>query len=154
MRTAITLGLVATVAFLLFAPVKVSALSAGRPLKTLSPAPESDSQPHQADSLPDGIYLYGQSPTPEQFQKEYFIFEVRRGRVIGAFYLPRSDFYCFWGILQAAHLDVTVVDTFNSTTSPYSVNLQDYYRISAASNNDHRMLGQCKDIYQQQVWGQ
>lgn len=152
-RTAITLVL-ATVAFWVYAPVKESELLAGRPLKTPSPAPESDSQPHRADQLPDGIYLYGQSSTPDQVQKEYFIFELRRGKVIGAFYLPRSDFYCFWGIFQAARLDVTVVDTFDRTTSPYSVNLQDYYRLSAVSNNDHRILRQCKDTYQQQVWGE
>ncbi|MGE5655860.1 MAG: hypothetical protein ACM37W_04525 [Actinomycetota bacterium] len=152
MRTGVTLGFVATVlALVLFAPTQVSVLWAGPPLKAIPLDFQPHSQRDRTNRLPDGIYLYGQSSTPEQLQKEYFVFEVHRGKVIGAFYLPRSAFYCFWGILQTTRLDVTVVDTFDRTTSPYSVNLPDYYRISTVSNNDRRILGICKDNYQQQV---
>jgi hypothetical protein len=102
-------------------------------------------------SLPEGIYLYGESPRPEEVQKEYFVFEVRRGKVVGAFYLPRSAFYCFYGNLESTQLNVTVVDSFDRTTSPYSVNLQKYYPISAVSDNDRRILGICKEAHSQET---
>ena len=33
----------------------------------------------------DGIYLYGQSQQPNQIGQEYMVFEVRQGKVTGAF---------------------------------------------------------------------
>ena len=100
----------------------------------------------------DGIYLYGESPKPDEIKKEYFVFEVRRGKVIGAFYLPRSAFYCFYGTLELTQLNLTVVDSFDGTTSPYSVNLQQYHRIPTVSDNDRRILGICKAAHQDEVW--
>jgi len=101
----------------------------------------------------DGIYLYGESPKPDEIKKEYFVFEVRRGKLIGAFYLPRSAFYCFYGTLELTQLHLTVVDSFDGTTSPYSVNLQQYHPIPTVSDNDRRILGVCKAAHQDQVWG-
>jgi hypothetical protein len=103
-------------------------------------------------SLREGIYLYGESPQPSMLQKEYFVFEVRQSKVVGAFYLPRSAFYCFYGNVELTQLNLTVVDSFDRTTSPYSVNLQHYYPISAVSDNDRRILDICKTAHQQQVW--
>lgn len=103
--------------------------------------------------LVDGIYLYGQSQEPDEIKKEYFVFEVRRGKVIGAFYLPRSAFYCFYGNVELTQLNLTVVDSYDRTTSPYSVNLQQYYPISTVSDNDRRILGICKAAHQDEVWG-
>jgi hypothetical protein len=99
------------------------------------------------------IYLYGQSPKPDQIKQEYFVFEVRQGKVVGAFYLPRSAFYCFYGNLERTQLNLTVVDTYDGTTSPYSVNLQQYHPIPTVSNNDKRILGICKTAHQDTVWG-
>jgi hypothetical protein len=101
----------------------------------------------------DGIYLYGQSPKPDEIKKEYFVFEVRRGKVIGAFYLPRSAFYCFYGTVQLTQLNLTVVDSYDRSSSPYSVNLQQYNPIVTVSENDRRILDICKSAYQDQVWG-
>lgn len=111
------------------------------------PNPTADAT---TQSLAEGIYLYGQSPRPDELQKEYFVFEVRRGKVVGAFYLPRSAFYCFYGNLDSTRLNLIVVDSFDRTTSPYAVNLQQYYPISAVSDNDRRILGICKEAHQQQ----
>lgn len=102
--------------------------------------------------LQQGIYLYGQSPKPEEIKQEYFVFEVRQGKVIGAFYLPRSAFYCFYGNLERTQLNLTVVDTYDGTTSPYSVNLQKYHPIPTVSDNDQRILAICKTAHQDQVW--
>lgn len=113
-----------------------------------------NSSPDRASMGPaDGIYLYGQSPKPDEIKKEYFVFEVRRGKVIGAFYLPRSAFYCFYGTVELTQLNLTVVDSYDGSSSPYSVNLQQYYPISVVSDNDRRILGICKAAYQDKVWG-
>ncbi|OCQ92428.1 hypothetical protein BCD67_07135 [Oscillatoriales cyanobacterium USR001] len=134
-------------------PPKTTALL--RPPARFCPKPftiESEPEPAK-DLLADGIYLYGQSPQPDRVENEYFVFEIRQGKVIGAFYLPRSAFYCFYGSLASTQLDVKVVDSFNGTTSPYSVNLEKYHRLSTVSDNDRRILDLCKTNYQRQGWG-
>ena len=117
----------------------------------------SQSPPNRASDtastgLAEGIYLYGQSSKPDQIKKEYFVFEMRQSKVVGAFYLPRSAFYCFYGTLDRTQLNLTVVDTYDGSRSPYSVNLQQYYPISAIGENDRRILGICKEAHKQQVW--
>ncbi len=52
----------------------------------------------------DGVYLYGQSPKPQQIGHEYIVIEVNKGRAVGAFYLPNSEFNCFNGTLEAGKL--------------------------------------------------
>lgn len=130
-------------------------------------------------NLNNGVYLYGQSAKPEEIGKEYVVFEVRNGRVIGAVYMPRSEFNCFHGTLQAQRLNVTMVDPMVETADstpperqpndkvaavgnyqgidrvsvPYSVTLQNYRQIANVSDNDKRILGMCKAEYQEQVWG-
>ncbi|TAG94060.1 MAG: hypothetical protein EAZ09_12305 [Oscillatoriales cyanobacterium] len=119
----------------------------------LGDRPEPNSSPDSTSiSTSNQIYLYGQSPKPDQIKQEYFVFEVRQGKVVGAFYLPRSAFYCFYGNLERTQLNLTVVDTYDGTTSPYSVNLQQYHPIPTVSNNDRRILGICKTAHQDQVW--
>ena len=112
-----------------------------------NPAPDTAST-----GLADGIYLYGQSSKPDEIKQEYFVFEMRQSKVVGAYYLPRSAFYCFYGTSDRTQLNLIVVDSYDGSRSPYSVNLQQYYRISAVSDNDRRILGICKEAHQQQVW--
>ncbi|MEG3843226.1 hypothetical protein [Microcoleus sp. herbarium14] len=112
-----------------------------------NPAPDRAST-----GLAEGIYLYGQSSQPDQIKKEYFVFEMRQSKVVGAFYLPRSAFYCFYGTLDRTQLNLTVVDSYDGSRSPYSVNLEQYYPVSAVSDNDRRILGICKAAHKQQVW--
>lgn len=102
--------------------------------------------------LADGIYLYGQSRNPDEIKQEYFVFEMRQSKVVGAFYLPRSAFYCFYGTSDRTQLNLIVVDSYDGSRSPYSVNLQQYYPISTISENDRRILGICKESHKQQVW--
>ena len=130
-------------------------------------------------NLNNGVYLYGQSAKPEEIGKEYVVFEVRNNRVIGAVYMPRSEFNCFHGTVQAQRLNVTMVDPMVETADstppekqpaatvaavgnyqgidqvsvPYSVKLQDYRQIANVSDNDKRILGMCKADMQEQVWG-
>ena len=71
----------------------------------------------------NGIYLYGQSQQPNQIGQEYMVFEVRQGKVMGAFYLPQSEFNCFQGSLAAGKLDLTIAGDAGST--PYSDSIAD-----------------------------
>ncbi|MDB9512635.1 hypothetical protein PN499_15715 [Kamptonema animale CS-326] len=152
--TYLTSTSVSGLGLLAVASPKVTALL--RPPVKFCPKPFTiDSEPEPINALiADGIYFYGQSPQRDQVEKEYFVFELRKGKVIGAFYLPRSAFYCFYGSLQSTQLDVKVVDSFDGSTSPYSVNLPQYHRLSNISENDRRLLNICKKTYQRQVWGQ
>ena len=102
--------------------------------------------------LTDGIYLFGQSHQPNQIQNEYFVFKVQNGKVIGALYLPHSAYYCFYGIHQQNRLDVKVVDSYDNTASPYTVDLQQYYRLNQVSDNDSRILDTCENNYQNVAW--
>lgn len=96
------------------------------------------------DLLPNGIYLYGQSPIPEQILNEYFVFEIRNDKVLGALYLPFSSFFCFYGSQKPGRLEVTVIDSYDNSTSSYTVNLQDYHPLEKTSENDLRILSICQ----------
>lgn len=125
----------------------------------------------------NGIYLYGQSPEPEQVGQEYMVFEVRQGKVIGAFYLPYSEFSCFHGNLQSGKLalmvangpaaapypdsvagqnsqqvatasDTHVGNNYKPIAYSYSVALQNYHQLPSVSANDQRILKTCKNNYQ------
>ncbi|MGB3263539.1 MAG: hypothetical protein WBA89_06235 [Microcoleus sp.] len=123
---------------------------------SISQSPANPQPDTAFTGLADGTYLYGQSSKPDEIKKEYFVFEMRQSKVIGAFYLPLSAFYCFYGNLDRTQLNLTVVDSYDgssSSSSPYSVNLQQYHQISAVSNNDRRILDICKEAHKQQVWG-
>lgn len=121
----------------------------------------------------DGTYLYSQSPKPEQVGQEYIVFEVRGSKVIGALYLPHSEFSCFSGTLQSGSLALMVangpdsapsedsiaaqnsqqvataseqpqIEGYSQTAYPYSVALQDYHQLASVSGNDQQILRTCK----------
>ncbi|MEH2273989.1 MAG: hypothetical protein V7K40_04045 [Nostoc sp.] len=116
----------------------------------------------------DGIYLYGQSPKPNQVGQGYIIFEKQQGKVTGALYMPDSEFNCFQGTLnQSGELAMTVNGSSNEASStqsnqvaassrlpqvsedefsnyPYSVALQDFYQLNSITANDRRTLQMCK----------
>lgn len=88
----------------------------------------------------DGIYLYGQSQQPNQIGQEYLVFEVRQGKVTGAFYLPQSEFNCFQGSLAAGKLDLTIAGDAGST--PYSDSIADAQNApQVATASDSSQIG-------------
>ncbi|MBE9033869.1 hypothetical protein [aff. Roholtiella sp. LEGE 12411] len=112
----------------------------------------------------NGIYLYGQSPKPNQLGQGYIIFQKQQGRVRGALYMPQSEFSCFQGTLdRSGELAMTVngspdeasssrvaatnrlprVTEDESTTYAYSVALQDYHQLNRISASDRRILQMC-----------
>lgn len=125
-----------------------------------------------------GTYLYGQAPVAGQLGQEYMVFEVLQGRVVGAFYMPSSEFSCFQGTLNNNQMNVTVANSYdnsafihqiaqgqqdqrlaaaggmnllneiNSLTYPHELELDNYHRISDVSANDQRLLASCQAKYQ------
>jgi len=113
-------------------------------------------------SLSDGVYLYGQSPKPDEIGQSYFVFEVAEGRVLGALYMPSSSFDCAVGNFQQGNLALTVRNSYDRTTHAFNIplertatvasngavttqiGLQGFHRLDAVSQNDLRILGICK----------
>ncbi|MEM6255979.1 MAG: hypothetical protein AAF821_23960 [Cyanobacteria bacterium P01_D01_bin.156] len=110
--------------------------------------------------LADGIYLYGQQPTPNQLGSVYMVFEVTGGHAVGAFYMPSSSFDCFAGDVLANRMDLTVIDSYEQTSHPYSLEAQptvvagqgaDYAiegftELSNLSDLDQRLLATCQTV--------
>ncbi|AFY41301.1 hypothetical protein [Nostoc sp. PCC 7107] len=113
----------------------------------------------------DGVYLYGQSPTPNQIGQGYIVFQKQQGRVTGALYMPSSEFSCFQGTIdksgelamtvngspdEVAASDVATTSTIPSISDDefnnyaYSVALQDYHPIRSISSSDRRILQTCQ----------
>ncbi len=115
----------------------------------------------------DGVYLYGQSPVPNQIGQEYTVFEINQGRVLGVLYMPNAEYSCFDGTYKSGQLALMVASnpteeggnptevatgsnhSVGKISSPLAVTLQNYHRISKVSANDHKLLSACKASYQQ-----
>jgi len=121
--------------------------------------------------ITDGVYLYGQSETPDQLGKEYLVFETRQGKVIGAFYQPQSEFSCFYGAMESEQMSLNVVDAFENKEYRYNialqrnatvadshqptlgkVELQGFQPLNVVSDRDAQILAVCRNNHQQQVW--
>lgn len=113
--------------------------------------------------LPDGVYLYGQSPKANQLGTAYMVFKVSQRQVVGAFYMPSSSFDCFQGEQQAERLALTVKDSYEQKSYPYSVALHStatvanltqpgaptaapagFHPIKTLSRSDYKMLATCQ----------
>jgi hypothetical protein len=113
----------------------------------------------------DGTYLYGQSTTPNQLGQGYILFQKQQSKIIGALYVPQSEFSCFQGTLaksgelamtvksspgEVGAIEVSTTSTIpkisddESTSYAHSISLQDYDQISSLSANDREILNMCK----------
>ena len=113
--------------------------------------------------LSDGAYLFGQSDQPDQLGEEYIVFQVKGDRLLGAFYMPSSEFSCFSGVIVGNHLKLAILDPYENVVYPYaialepaspiatthpppmknSVGLEGYQRLAKLSSLDHHILGIC-----------
>jgi hypothetical protein len=112
----------------------------------------------------DGIYLYGQSSVANQLGQGYIVFKKHQGQVIGALYMPSSEFSCFQGtIAKSGELAMTVTSSPGETgvtqvstnsriprlydedavTYAHSIALQDYHQLQSVSENDRQILQTC-----------
>ncbi len=107
-----------------------------------------------------GLHLYGQSPVRDQLGQEYLIFMVKENRVIGAIYLPSSEFSCFKGNISGGAMNLSILDPYENATYTHSIALQPtspmaanstsqelglegYYSIEKITDNDRRILRTC-----------
>jgi major membrane immunogen (membrane-anchored lipoprotein) len=142
---------------------KSTAIALGLAIAGIAAPAMAGEAPQSAQPIADGVYLYGQSQTPEQIGSAYMVFEVTQGKMVGAFYMPRSSFDCFHGNLQADRAALTVVDSYSKTSNPYDIaystddsvamagdetiaplGLEGFHRIDTVSANDQRLLATCK----------
>jgi hypothetical protein len=145
---------------------KSAAIALGLAIAGLAAPAIAGEAPHPTQPIADGVYLYGQSQTPEQIGSAYMVFEVKQGKMVGAFYMPRSSFDCFHGSLEADRAALTVVDSYDKTSNPYDIaystdapvamagdeaiaplGLEGFHRINTVSANDQRLLATCKADY-------
>ena len=133
--------------------------------ETLAQEPAAHQSTDTYSALPDGDYLYGQASKAGQLGATYLVFEVKKGNVRGAFYMPQSSFDCVHGRFQTQRLALTVVDRYEQATYPYAVALQGgatassthpevapialegFHPIKQLSANDRRILSTCKASY-------
>lgn len=113
----------------------------------------------------DGVYLYGQSPQPRQLGQGYVVFEKNQGRVVGALYMPDSEYSCFNGTVdETGELAMTVnpyageggqtqvatsknaprVNEDEPTSYAYSIALRDFHPINQVSKLDRDILKACQ----------
>jgi hypothetical protein len=111
-----------------------------------------------------GRYLFGQAPQPDQIGQGYVVLERSGDQVYGALYFPSSSFDCFTGQVQGTQLAMTIFNSYDQETYPYSLalaegpaiaagetvsdsvpfNLSGFYAIDSLSDNDHRILAMCR----------
>ncbi|MEM9266942.1 MAG: hypothetical protein AAGA46_15610 [Cyanobacteria bacterium P01_F01_bin.13] len=111
--------------------------------------------------MADGIYLYGEQPTAAQPGSTYMVFEVVGRRAIGAFYMPSSSFDCFSGDISSTRLALTILDSYEQTSYPYSLavqptlvagqagaefNITGFTSIDTLSALDERILETCQNV--------
>jgi hypothetical protein len=105
------------------------------------------------------IYLYGETGRPDVIGKEYIVFEKIGRKTVGAFYLPQSEFSCFYGNFNGSNLNITLLDPYDGQKYKFSLALNasgltaskqpmmgtpTYQPLSKISTNDLRMLAACK----------
>ena len=109
--------------------------------------------------ISSGVYLYGEVNRPDAIGKEYIILEIARNKAIGAFYLPRSEFNCFYGRLTGSRLNLTLIDALDRQKYNYSFTLNSaglsaskqpimgtpiYQPLNKIGDIDRQILAACK----------
>ena len=154
-------GLMLTLGLVALTPNVSLAATPNTSSSRLSSNPNNIELSQSRSPMSDGIYLYGQSATPEKIGHDYLVFRVQQGEVIGAIYQPRSEFSCFSGSLTPQHLNISISDPYDPNIRyPYpivlealspiansqlrsSMGLEGFHQIEAVSDNDQRILNVC-----------
>ena len=121
-------------------PVTIMAVS----LQEQTAQAQQQSFASKSTALPNGVYLYGNSPQPNQLARHYVVFERHNGAVVGAFYSPQTEFTCFAGNIQGTRLNVEALVPEEPETQEVRAQLANLYPLQRVSVNDRRMLAVCK----------
>lgn len=148
--------------------LSVGAIAIGEAPAHANPQTQAANASSQVN-LPDGVYLYGQSTKPNEIGKGYFVFESKKGQVVGALYMPHSSFDCAEGSVKNEQLALRVVNSYDRAANPFEiaidrsstvassgspsvgVGLQGFYKLDTVTENDQRMLNTCKADLQGQA---
>lgn len=88
--------------------------------------------------------VYGETPQPNQVRQNYLVFARQSGKVVGAFYTPRSEFTCFIGSQTTNQsLAVEPLASSGAKAGKVQVKLSNLHPIQPSSN-DQRILSACK----------
>ena len=159
----LSLGVAASSSTPILASSVEKSVTSSTSLATATVPADKTSKVAAIKEINSGIYLFGQSSKPEQVGQEYVVFEAQGGKVVGAFYMPSSEFSCFYGTLDNNQMNLTVADTYEETTYSHSIALQrnslvasqnpvgleGYQPIGTVSDSDKQVLRSCQDKYQQ-----
>lgn len=112
----------------------VGSLILGIMAQAISPTP-AIAQSHQAEAplLGDGVYFYGQAPTPDQLGVGYMVFEAQGERVIGAIYMPFSSFDCFQGRVAGGNFALQITNSYTQETYGYDIALGETVPVASQS---------------------
>ncbi|MDA0268110.1 MAG: hypothetical protein O3A14_14425 [Cyanobacteria bacterium] len=77
--------------------------------------------PAVSSLLEDGIYFYGEAPTPGELGHSYMVFEAQGQQVVGAVYMPSSSFDCFQGEITAAALNLEITNSYTQEIYRYAI---------------------------------
>ncbi|WP_041430899.1 hypothetical protein [Synechococcus sp. PCC 6312] len=94
-------------------------------------------------NLKNGIYLYGESSRPGQLRQTYMVFEVNNNGITGAVYMPHSSYDCFQGTVQAGTINALMLDSFEASSYPVTVNLGELHPLQASAA-DQTLLKSCQ----------
>ena len=118
------------------------------PLAIATVSTERSAQAGQPDAnhadLPDGVYLYGDTPAPQQIFHSYVVFEHQDGQVVGAFYSPRSEFSCFAGEMQGTQLNIEAAVNGESRPIEADTSLAELHPVQTVSAIDRQILSTCR----------
>ncbi|NEQ43650.1 MAG: hypothetical protein F6K00_08860 [Leptolyngbya sp. SIOISBB] len=142
-------------------PLAIAALSvsliAGSLSLTAAPVTANPSQ----SNVPNGVYVFGESPTAGQLGTTYMVMQVSADRVTGGFYQPSSSFDCFHGEITGTEMALTVIDSYAQTAHPFALALESgtavasseaiagewvpsgFYSLPELSATDHEVLQMC-----------
>jgi hypothetical protein len=110
-------------------------------------------------NIAGNIYLYGETDRADIVGKEYIVFETIGRKTVGAFYLPQSEFSCFYGNFNGSKLNITLIDTYDGQKYKFNLALNakgltaskqpmmgtpTYQPLGKVSTNDLRILEACK----------
>lgn len=120
-----------------------------------------------ASRLAEGTYIYGHSSEPNVIGQEYLVFQVQQDDVVGAFYMPHSEFACFYGSMDKKKMDLTIVDPYGQGTYSHTIALEQqsllasdsdptaqpvglvgYRQVPQVSENDQNILNTCLQEHQ------
>lgn len=109
----------------------IATLGCGLVTSTIAMTADSAVANERQNDLTEGVYAFGESPTPGQPGTTYMVLRVEADQVTGGFYQPASSFDCFYGEITDAEMALTVIDSYAQTEHPFVVALENQTTVAS-----------------------